>query len=156
MKNQGTGLAQQTTAEFVIREARIDDVPAIAALAADFAQYLRGLGDLGDFRLDAQALMRDGFGDDPAFGGLVAELSGRVVGYLLHHGGYDTDAACRVMFVIDLFVSSSVRRAGIGAALMQRACSIAQQNGAKALVWTVYEPNMIARRFYEDIGARYA
>jgi hypothetical protein len=92
-----------------VREARRDDVPAIAALAAEFSRYMRSLGDVADFRLDADALERDGFGPSPAFRGLVAERSGEIVGYLLHHAGYDTDAACRLLFVVDLYVTGAAR-----------------------------------------------
>jgi hypothetical protein len=92
--------------EYVIRKARLADVPAIACLAAESPQYLRGLGDTIEFRLNADALERDGFGPEPAFGGVVAEMAGSVVGYLLYHDGYDTDAACRPLMVADLFVAS--------------------------------------------------
>lgn len=143
------------TREYVIREARQSDVPAIARLAAEFAQYLRGLGDATDLRLNAEALERDGFGPEPAFKGLVTETASTVVGYLLYHDGYDTDAACRVLFVVDLFVTESVRGQGAGAALMRKASAIAADRGAKQLVWTVDQRNTEALRFYECIGGQY-
>jgi GNAT superfamily N-acetyltransferase len=141
--------------EYVIREARRADVAAIARLAAEFAQYLRGLGDTTEFRLDADALERDGFGPEPAFGGVVAEMAGAVVGYLLYHDGYDTDAARRVLVVADLFVTQVGRGRGAGTALMREATAVAVRRGAKQLVWTVYQHNAQALRFYERIGGRY-
>jgi GNAT superfamily N-acetyltransferase len=144
-----------SSSECLIREARPDDVPAIAALVEQFAQYMRGLGDTTELRLDAQALERDGFGTDPAFRGLVAEVSGEVVGFLLHHAGYDTDAACRLLFVVDLYVTGSARGRGIGAALMHAAREVAARGGAMQIVWTVDRRNVLARRFYEGIGASY-
>ncbi|MDB5324933.1 MAG: aminoalkylphosphonic acid N-acetyltransferase [Phycisphaerales bacterium] len=151
-------------ADILFREAQLTDVPAIAALARAFAEYLRTLGDLIEFRLNAEALERDGFGPNPAFRGIVAEAAGEsagesageVVGYLLHHDGYDTDAACRLLVVADLFVAASVRGRGIGAALMQQVRDIAAASGAKQVVWTVYRPNTQARRFYEGIGGKHA
>jgi len=50
--------------EFMIRKACLADVPTMARLAAEFAQYLRGLGDTTEFRLNANALARDGFGPE--------------------------------------------------------------------------------------------
>ena len=141
--------------EHVIRKAKLADVPAIACLAAEFAQYLRGLGDTTEFRLNADALARDGFGPKPAFEGVVAEMAGGVVGYLLYHDGYDTDAACRLLMVADLFVTQAARGRGAGTALMREAREIAVSRGAKQCVWTVYQHNTQALRFYERIGGRY-
>ena len=141
--------------EYVIRRARLADVPAMACLAAEFAQYLRGLGDTTELRLNADALARDGFGPEPAFEGVVAEMAGGVVGYLLYHDGYDTDAACRLLMVADLFVTQAVRGRGAGTALMREAREIAVSRGAKQLAWTVYRHNTEALRFYERIGGRY-
>lgn len=142
--------------KYEIRKASLADVPAIAALAAEFAQYLRGLGDTTEFRLNADALERDGFGPQPAFEGVVAEMAGVIAGYLLYHNGYDTDAACRLLVVADLFVTQAVRGHGVGLALMREATKIAMNRGAKRLVWTVYQDNTEALRFYEHIGGRYA
>ena len=142
--------------EYVIRKARLADVPAIADLAAEFAQYLRRLGDATEFRLNADVLERDGFGAEPAFAGIVAEMAGGVVGYLLYRDGYDTDAAYRLLVVADLFVTQAARGRGTGVALMREARQIAVSRGAKRLVWTVYKHNIEALRFYERIGGRYA
>ncbi len=142
-------------ADIHIRAARRDDVPAIAILIKEFADYMRELGDTSAFRFDAESLARDGFGVEPAFEGLVAEASGVVVGYLLHHPGYDTDAACRLLFVADLFVTRTARGQGSGAALMRAARAVAATRGAKQLVWTVDRRNVTARRFYEQLGAGY-
>ena len=141
--------------EYVTRKASLADVPAIASLAAEFAQYLRGLGDTTEFRLNVDALERDGFGPEPAFGGMIAEMAGRVVGYLLYHDGYDTDAAYRLLVVADLFVTQAARGRGAGMALMREARKIAVRRGAKRLVWTVYQHNTDALRFYERIGGRH-
>lgn len=141
--------------ECLIREARRDDVPAMAALVDEFARYMRHLGDTTEVRFGVEALERDGFGADPAFRGLVAEVSGKVVGFLLHHPGYDTDAACRLLFVVDLYVTETARGRGIGAALLEEARQVAARDGARQLVWTVDHRNELAKRFYERVDAQY-
>jgi GNAT superfamily N-acetyltransferase len=144
-----------TSSEISIREAQRHDVPAMAALIVEFAAYMRELGDTSDLRLNAAALERDGFGNKPAFQGMVAEIEGAVVGFLLHHEGYDTDAACRLLFVVDLYVKTSTRSRGVGTALMNEARKVAVATGAVQLEWTVDRRNARARSFYENIGARY-
>jgi hypothetical protein len=66
---------------------------------AEFAVHVRGLGDETEFRLDAEVLERDGFRPTPAFAGFVAEIRNAVVGHVLFHDGYDTDAAQRMRFL---------------------------------------------------------
>jgi hypothetical protein len=79
-----------------IRPARASDADEIGELARQFAEYLGSLGDPTEFKLSAEAYLRDGFGKQPAFSGLVAEDGGKVVGYLLYHLGYDSDAAAAI------------------------------------------------------------
>jgi ribosomal protein S18 acetylase RimI-like enzyme len=142
--------------QLVIRVATRDDAETIGELARQFADYLRSLGDPTDFRFDAEAYLRDGFGPNPAFAGLVAELEGRVVGYLLYNFNYDTDKAIRLLQVLDLYVHDSARRHGTGRGLMQAAAKICRQAGGSELFWTVYSHNQLAFKFYESLGAQYA
>jgi ribosomal protein S18 acetylase RimI-like enzyme len=136
-----------------IRAATREDAEVVGALAQQFAGYLHGLGDPTDFRLNAETYLRDGFGANPAFSGLVAEADGQVLGYLLYHFGYDSDHAERLMFVCDLYVHESVRRRGAGRALMQAAANICREAGGGGLFWSVYSHNRLAFTFYESLGA---
>ncbi len=136
-----------------IRSARAVDAQNIGRLARQFAEYLRSLGDQTEFKMNAEAYLRDGFGKRPAFSGLVAEDGGKVIGYLLYHLGYDSDAATRVLHVVDLYVERDARRQGAGRALMEAAAKIATEAGAEELVWSVYNLNELAASFYEKLGA---
>ena len=138
-----------------IRPAVADDADRIGQLAKLFASYLRDLGDTSAFQFDAQAYLRDGFGPAPAFSGIVAEIDGFVIGYLLYHPGYDTDRAIRLLHIVDLYVEEGFRGKGVGRALMGRVATMGQHEGAKGLVWSVYSPNLAATEFYKRLGARY-
>ncbi|MGH6959312.1 MAG: hypothetical protein ACREE7_02395, partial [Dongiaceae bacterium] len=81
-----------------------EDADAVAAMWAQFAAYLRTLGDTDAQVFDAAVFRRDGFGPDPAFAGLIVEADGRPAGYLLYHFGYDVDRAARLVFIADLWV----------------------------------------------------
>ncbi len=139
----------------VVRAATAADAGAVGALAEEFQDYLRGLGDRTEFRFDGQTYLRDGFGPNPAFAGFVAEADGQIAGYLLYHFGYDTDRGDRLMYVIDLYVRQVRRGLGVGRALMERAAATAREAGASSLIWTVYAPNALALAFYERLGARF-
>ncbi|MBI4641261.1 MAG: GNAT family N-acetyltransferase [Candidatus Tectomicrobia bacterium] len=138
----------------VIRNATAADAPTIGVLAKEFQEYLRALGDRTKFEFTAETYLRDGFGPNSAFSGLVAELDGEVIGYLLYHFGYDTDRAMRLMYVIDLYVQASKRRRGVGEALMRAAAKICRQVGGRELIWSVFSANTLAFQFYDRLGAK--
>jgi len=138
-----------------IREATRDDADGICALSDEFVEYLRSLGDTAHFSFNANTYLRDGFGDNPAFQGLVAEIDNEVVGYLLYHSGYNADWAMRILYIIDLYVRPANRLQGVGGALMKRAGEICTAAGGKRLFWSVYSPNRPALDFYERLGAQY-
>jgi len=138
-----------------IREATRDDAESVSQLASEFHRYLRSLGDPTRFNFNAEAHVRDGFGPNRAFFGLVAEEEEKTVGYLLYHFGYDTDHSRRLMYVIDLYVDLEYRANGIGKALMKRASEEALSQGATDLWWGVYERNTSALKFYESLGAKH-
>lgn len=138
-----------------IRKATVADSQAIGELAKEFQEYLQALGDLTQFEFTAETYLRDGFGPNPAFSGLVAEIDDEFSGYLLYHFGYDTDRAIRLMYVIDLYVREVKRRRGVGKALMDEAATICREVGGRGLIWSVFVPNKPAFQFYESLGAKH-
>jgi len=136
-----------------VRAARAGDAHDIGKLARHFAQYLSDLGDPIELKLTAEAYLRDGFGLQPAFSGLVAEEGDTVIGYLLYHFGYDSDNAVRNLHIVDLYVQAEARKKRVGTALMEAAAEIAVKAGAEELVWSVYNLNSLAASFYEKLGA---
>lgn len=139
----------------LVRPATPQDAEAIGVLAQEFASYLRNLGDCAIFRFNSETYLRDGFGPSPAFFGLVAELNGKVVGFLLYHFGYDADRATQILHIVDLFVHEDHRRRGTGRALMAAAADIGATHDCDRLIWSVYIPNRDAFTFYESLGASY-
>jgi GNAT superfamily N-acetyltransferase len=124
-------------------------------MGREFEDYLRALGDAKAHSLTAEEYLRDGFGDDPAFTGLIAELDGDTVGYLLYTPGYDPDRGGRFVSVVELFVRARARRTGVGRTLFEAATDIGRRRGWAQMSWSVYAPNSAARAFYEDVGAHY-
>ena len=137
-----------------VRVATENDADQVVALYGEFTQYLQALGDSTEARLTAEIYRRDGFGENRAFSGLVAELENELVGYLLYHFGYDTELAARVIYIIDLYVADRHRMQGVAASLMTAVESISRDSGVKELLWSVYKLNPRAREFYEKSGAK--
>ncbi|MFC9999832.1 GNAT family N-acetyltransferase [Nocardia sp. NPDC127526] len=83
---------------------------------------------------------------------LVAELDGRVVGYLRLVQPIPVPSAAHVRQIQGLVVDESVRGRGIGRALLERALAETRLQGATRLTLRVLATNPAARRLYEDMG----
>jgi ribosomal protein S18 acetylase RimI-like enzyme len=139
--------------KLILRACTREDATAVAALYQQSASYLRSLGDKGTFHFDVEAYLRDGFGEQPAFEGILAELNNKAVGYLLYTFTYDTDRTMRVLYVLDLLVDETLRGQGVGRELMKHAKDVAKARGAGELFWAVYKQNKLAKEFYRRLGA---
>jgi ribosomal protein S18 acetylase RimI-like enzyme len=137
-----------------IRPIQPNDADPIATLYQQSASYLRALGDDSSFLFDTKNYLQHGFGEQPVFSGIVAEIEMKLVGYLLYSFFYDTDAASKVMFILDLLVDETQRNKGFGQALIKEAKNIAKSKDAKTLFWAVYKDNNLAEQFYTKLGAK--
>ena len=136
-----------------IRPAVRDDVPVILGLIRALAVYERE----PDAVLATEAdLVRDGFGDRPAFHVILAEDDGVTVGFALYFFSYSTWLGRRCLYLEDLFVHPEHRGHGAGLALMKHLAGIAIAEGCKRFVWQVLDWNEPSIRFYESLGARIA
>src|SRR2546428_12305346 len=95
--------------ELTIRSSTPEDAEIVADLGREFVEYLCSLGDPEPRSLTAEDYLRDGFGEQAAFSGLIAEFNGQAVGYLLHHQGYDVDRGGWGFFLIAPFVGGGGR-----------------------------------------------
>lgn len=136
-----------------IRPITREDATSVERLYSQSAAHLRSVGDQTDFCFSADAYLRDGFGERPAFSGIIAVLEGEPVGHLLYTLGYDTDGARRFLFVVDLAVDERSRGRGIGSALMERAAALCRDAGGGLMFWAVHANNQLALDFYRRLGA---
>ena len=100
-----------------------------------------------------ERLGRDALSDPPLFRTLLAELSGRAVGYAIIFDTYSTFLALPTLYLEDLFVLPDARGQGVGAALF-RACALdAHRRGCGRMEWQVLAWNDLAIGFYEHLHA---
>lgn len=126
-----------------IRDAVASDAPAIAGL----------LGELGYPASSGEAAAHlDTFERDPASRVQVAVLDGVVVGLIATHLVPRFDAERLSCRILDLVVTGSCRRAGVGRALVRAAEADARRRGIPRLDLATGDERHDARAFYESLG----
>ena len=133
------------------RVATIADVPVLLDLFRELAEYEREPNAVG---VTQESLARDGFGVEPKFRSLIAEVGGQSAGYAIFYRCYSTWTGPGI-FLEDLYVRESFRGQGVGKALMRQVAQIAQQEGAQCIRLDVLDWNKPAIRFYESLGGKY-
>jgi len=89
---------------------------------------------------------------DAYVSGFIARRAGKALGYTLFHPAYDSDAAERGSYMVDLFVVEEARGQGIGRALMGAVARDTERFGGVFLWWSAKTYNAVARRFYGGVG----
>jgi len=142
------GMKSNTKSDIRVRPAERDDADSIARMARALS-----VSDGGRVsRFSADAFLRDGFGDQPAFATLIAERAGIVAGYAVYYWGYDTDSATRGVYLADLYVDEANRRSGVGTALMTGVSRHTRDQGGRWIFWSVLKRNRAARKFYRHLA----
>jgi GNAT superfamily N-acetyltransferase len=131
-----------------VRPATADDSATIVRLAHGLSLTDGGRAS----RLTEESYKRDGFGAEPAFQVLVAEIGGAAAGYALYFSGYDTDRASRGVYLADLYVDTDYRRFGVGRALIKAVARACDDLGGEWMFWSVLKRNRTARKFYKTIA----
>ena len=135
--------------DLLLRFATAGDGELIAAMCAQLSE------DEGSPRVSqfsAETFRRDGFVAMPKFRCIIAELSGRPVGYVLHCPDYDTDHVCRGIYMADLYVEKAARGRGLGRILMAAAADDGRQKRAAVMAWTAMRHNTPALVLYRSVG----
>ena len=135
-----------------IRDATRDDAPQILAFIRALAEYER---EPDAVNATVDDLLRDGFGPQPFYRCLMAELDQKPVGFALYFFNYSTWLGRPGLYLEDLFVPPDLRGKGIGKALLQRVAQIAVENHCPRLQWEVLDWNTPAIDFYRAMGAEF-
>lgn len=135
--------------DFKIRPGTKADAPAVHQMIVDLAIYEKAPDEV---ETNVEELIEDGFGANPIYELLVAELGGEVVGFALYYTSYSTWKG-RCLYLEDFFVQEQHRKKGIGAALFEAVIAEAKARKAKRMEWQVLEWNEPAINFYKKYGA---
>ncbi len=103
-------------------------------------------------KITEEELIRDGFGESPAFKVFVAEFNDEIVGMALFYQRYSTWKG-KSIHLEDLIVSKNYRGKGIGSKLYEKVLHYAFDNNFKRVAWEVLNWNKVAIDFYKSTGA---
>lgn len=135
--------------EYLIREGKKEDLPAVLDLIRALAVYERAGQEVA---ITVADLERDGFGDRPIFHLFVAEVSGQVQGMALYYYKYSTWKG-RCLYLEDLVVHEVLRGQGLGGALFEAVVARSRTEGVSRMEWQVLDWNEPAIRFYKRYNA---
>ncbi|KAM8972728.1 thialysine N-epsilon-acetyltransferase-like [Pelodytes ibericus] len=143
--------------EYIIRPAVPSDSHYIMTMIQELAEYEKITHFI---KLTEEVLHRDGFGENPWFRCLVAELpdhernkSGSpFAGYALFTNSYSSWTG-RTLHLEDIFVSPHFRGRGIGKRLMRKVAQEGLKSGCTQIHLSVLKWNSPALHLYTSLGA---
>jgi GNAT superfamily N-acetyltransferase len=136
----------------IIRPATETDVPQILEFIRALAAYEREPDAVAATEAD---LLRDGFGPNPFYFCLIADLDGVPAGFAFYFFNYSTWLGRPGLYLEDLFVHPQFRGFGVGKALLQKVAAIAVEKDCPRLQWEVLDWNTPAIDFYTAMGAEF-
>ncbi|MFC5047493.1 GNAT family N-acetyltransferase [Aquimarina hainanensis] len=135
--------------DYVIREAKEQDMPAVLGLIKELAVFEK---EPDAVEVTVEEMVKEGFGAHPLFHCFVAEVEKEIVGIALVYDRFSTWKG-RSVHLEDLIVRESMRGTGLGKALYSKVLTYAKEKGVRRVEWAVLNWNQGAIDFYEKSGA---
>ena len=139
-------------AEITIRPAEPTDAALILRFIRALAVYER---EPHAVVATEETLLAHGFGPNPYFHCLIAELDGEPAGFAFYFFDYSTWLGQPGIYLEDLFVDPPFRGQGVGKALFERLARIATARDCARMKWEVLDWNQPAIEFYRAMGAEF-
>lgn len=132
-----------------IRLAQAADADMIHAALLAMA---RAMGAEGKMVSTPENIRTHGFGENPAFDVLIAEVDGTFAGLCLSFQSFSTWRGEPGIYVQDLYVDETFRGRRLGEKLLQATARRGKARGAGYLRLSVDVTNPMAQAFYERLG----
>ena len=133
-----------------IRPATAKDASLLATMILELAEYEHMAHEAG---VTAESIARDGFGPQPKFRAVIAELDGKPAGYAIFFEFYSTFQGRAGLFLEDIYVRPQFRKQGLGQALLAHVARIAWDENYFCMRWEVLDWNTPAIEFYKRLDA---
>ena len=132
-----------------IRKANSDDVKDILRLLIELAVYEK---EPDAVKVTEKELIRDGFGENPKYQCILAEVDNTIVGLAFYTPRYSTWVG-DTLHLEDLIVTEKMRGKGIGTILYKSFLEEARRRDVNRVEWSVLDWNKPAIDFYKKTGA---
>ena len=135
--------------EFIIRPAKLEDVPLILRFAKELAEY----ENLSDQVTATEESLREWMFKKGKAKALIGEENGLAVGYALYFNNFSTFVGRAGVFLEDLYIRPPHRKKGYGKAFFKYLAQMCRDEGYGRLEWTCLNWNQPSIDFYRAMGA---
>ncbi|QPC93389.1 GNAT family N-acetyltransferase [Mesorhizobium sp. INR15] len=135
--------------KMIIRPGRVEDAETIHAAILQLGTHI---GAPEDVKSTVDDFRTYGFGANPAFSTLIAEVDGAFAGLCLYFPIFSTWMGRPGVYVQDLYVEDRFRGHRIGERLLRRVAALCRKDGGAYLRLSVDTDNEGAIAFYEKLG----
>lgn len=136
--------------EIHIRPARREDCVRLLELIQELAIFEK---EPEAVTVSLEHFIASGFGENPVWWALVAEMDGLVVGMALWYIRYSTWKG-KTLYLEDILVTQAHRGKGIGSKLFEALQEVGRQQGFTRMAWQVLDWNEPAIQFYKKYKAQ--
>lgn len=137
--------------EISIRRGVESDLEQVFNLVKELAEYERAAHEVVN---SVEEMRRDGFGENPIFGMVVAEDAGKIIGIAVYYFRYSTWKGKR-LYLEDIIVTESYRWQGIGKLLFEASMKLSLETNCNGMTWLVLDWNTPAISFYKKYNASF-
>ena len=134
-----------------IRSAVKEDCARLLELIRELAEYEKAPQEV---TVTMEHFVESGFGKQPVWWALVAEVDGQVEGFAMYYIRYSTWKGQR-MYLEDLLVTEKMRGKGLGKMLFDQLIVEAKEKKFNGIAWQVLEWNEPAINFYKKYKAHF-
>lgn len=135
--------------DITIRKAEKKDVPVMLRLINELALYEKAPEEVTN---TAEAMEKEGFGDEPIYGAYLAEVNNEIAGMAIYYVAYSSWKG-KYIYLDDFIIQEKFRRYGIGKRLFEAVGFLAKATGANQLRWHVLNWNEPAISFYKKYNS---
>lgn len=133
---------------------RLATVADVELLHSSLLGIARTVNELHKVHCLPADLIEFGFGPDPHFEAVIAEVDGVYAGMCLYFRSFSTWLGRPGVYIQDLYVEEAFRSLGVGRKLLRRVAAIVRDRGGVYMRLSVDTQNVVAQDFYTRLEIR--